>query len=191
MKHKKPEPLKDVPMFADQDITPDSKITLMKIKEENALYYRGLFVHKLGIVKAEVYVGVLVDGRLMGTAGFMLNKALRLTGDEVFESYAFSTPSKRYPALGRLLMMFLTCRDTRTFLMNCFPKNQFYQFNYFKTTCLSKYSKVKKNNGLMEIENRVREGNFFKIHYRTKFWNRSYADCVAVWQKEIEDGKKY
>lgn len=191
MKHKPPAPLKDVQMYNEEEIRPDSKIRIFKIKEENALYYRGLFVHKLGTVKAEVYVAVTVDGKLMGTAGFMLNKALRLTVDYVFESYAFSTPSARYPALGRLLMMFLTCRDTRRFLQNCFPKNQFYQFNSFKTTCLSKYNRVKKNNGLMEIEECIREGNFFKIHYATKFWDRSYADCIAIWLKEIADGKKY
>lgn len=185
------KPIPGMEIFTSGKITENSHIKIFSIKEEHALYYRDLFAHKLGVVKAETYVALTIDDRLFGTAGFMMSKALRLQVDYVFESYAFSSVHKDYPELGRLLMMCLTCEDTQKALYALYRKNQIYKLDRFKTTCLSKYRKVKKNNNLLQVTNRLKEGNFYKIDYETRFYiNRTYADCIKLWLQELAEGRK-
>jgi hypothetical protein len=189
MPYKNITPIKGMPMFTEGDITESSQVRIIPITEENALYYRDLYAHKLGATRAETYVGMIIDGKLFGTAGFMMRDALSMKCNYVFESYAFSTVNPKYPDLGRLLMMCLTSRQTRDFLYSQYPKNRIYRLDAFKTTCLSKYRKVKKNNGLMKIVERVKLANFYKISYFTDFWDRSYNDCVKVWLDELKNGR--
>lgn len=191
MKPKNLHPIKGMEMFTEGDVRPEAEIKIFQITEEEALYYRELYAHKLGTTKAEVYVGLTIDGKLFGTAGFMMSEAVRLMSNDVHESYAFSTINLKYPALGRLLMMCLTSNDCRKFLYSRYTKNRIYKLENFRTVCLSKYRKVKKNNNLLEVERREKLGAFYKLHYVTPFYDRTFSDCVKIWLQEIQDGKKY
>lgn len=52
------------PIFDDSEITDESKIEILEVDKETCLYYRDLFVHKLGTTKAECYYLMLIDGKL-------------------------------------------------------------------------------------------------------------------------------
>ena len=59
---------KKFPIYNDEEITEESKISILKVDRDTALYYRDLFVHKLGTTQAQQYYLFLIDGRVVITA---------------------------------------------------------------------------------------------------------------------------
>jgi len=179
--------IKGLLQFTAGKIKPDSKIRIFQMKEESALYYRDLWAHKLGSTKAELYLGLVIDGKLFGVVGFMLRTARALKSDAVLENFGFCSPHPDYWNLNRLLMYCLTCKDTQDFIYHTNRTNQIYKINQFRTTCLSKYRKVKLNNGILKIEKREKEGAFYKIMYYTEFYQRKFEDCIKLYLKELAE----
>lgn len=143
----------------DYKITENSKVTFKVVNEKVALYYRDLFAHRLGNTKAELYVLMFIDGYVFGTIGFHLAEARRMASDEMFEVFGFNAPLKNHKKANRLLMMCITTKQFKEFIYNSQKTNRFFEFKGFKTTCLSKYRKVKLNNGLLNIRDRTKEPN--------------------------------
>jgi len=60
-----------------------------------------------------------------------------------------------------------------------------------KTTCLSKYRKVKLNNGILPVtfREKLKKGQFadmYRIVYQVDWYDRTYADCINLYLKEQE-----
>ena len=140
------------PIFGEDDIiTPDSVIDWIPAKAENALYYRNLWLHKLGQTNAEEHAVWFIDGKLFAVCGFHCSDINRLRSSYIFENYGFTVSSKHYKNLCRLLMMCLTSMDTRRKIitrLKIASKNPLVEIKGLSTTCLSKYRKVKLNNGI-------------------------------------------
>ena len=181
-------------VFSEKDvISPDSKIHFKVATAENALYYRSVWTHRLGETVAELYLLWFIDGKLFSTTGFHLQDLFILRSDELFESFGFSVPHKKYPNINRLLMMCLTSGQFLREVQNTpsMQTNKIYVINGFKTTCLSKYRKIKLNNGLLEIAKCEKQPNgIYKILYRAPFRKKdSYAKCVNRYLEELERKK--
>jgi len=175
----------------DYQITEKTKISFKQASEGIALYYRDLWAHKLGSTKAESYFLMFLDGMAFGTIGFHLQECRSLKSDSIFEVYGFTAPLNKYLTANRLLMLAITTKQFRDFLYSqtC-KRNRIARMEEFKTTCLSKYRKVKLNNNLLTMRSREKMKNgMYKIVYVTPFYDRSYSDCVGIFLKELKNGK--
>lgn len=180
-------------VFTDKDeITENTKISFVKVEEEHALYYRDLWCHRLGNTKAETYFLGLLDGKVFATVGFHHSELFRLKSDRIFENYGFTIPSEKYPNINRLLMLAICCEEMKGILRNTASRvNRVYQMNGLKTTCLSKYRKVKSNNGLLRIikSEKMKDG-VYKLMYDTPFHKINFNECISIFLNESKSGVK-
>ncbi len=161
-------------------IRPDSKITFLQVDNDQASYYRDLWAHKLGSTAAESSFAMLIDGFIFGIAGFYLDKPMRLVTDSVREQFGFNVSLEQYPHANRLLMMAITTEHFRNILMGTVKTNRYFELNKFRTVCLSKYRKLKANNGLLKIVGREKlpDGRY-SIMYETEFWKRDLKQVIT------------
>jgi hypothetical protein len=178
---------------ASDELTPQSRITFQQTTEEHALYYRDLFAHKLGDVKAEMYILTCIDHKVFAVTGYALRKIFTMQEQHIGEVFGFNAPHPLYRNINRLLMMLITCRDfERTMQSLMMRKNRFYIVRGLKTTCLAKYRKVKLNNGILEIYNREKLPNdMYRIQYQTEWHDRTYADCVKIYLEELNGSSQH
>lgn len=178
---------KNVKIWSDEDeLKKDSTVRFVDVPQEIALYYRDLWAHKLGNTKAEHYFLILLDGKIFATVGFHTSELFRLKSDKVFENYGFSAPSKKYKKLNRLMMYLITCKEMGDVLHRTASKiNRIYDLRGLKTTCLSKYRKVKLNNGILRItkKEKMKDG-VYKLMYETDWHDRTFKDCVNLFLSE-------
>ena len=185
------KPYRKLHIFSDGDeLTPESRVRFIVIKEEQALYYRDLWAHRLGDTKAEVYVICLLDEKVFAVVGFH-GQALRLgMSTSVFESFGFGCPHSFYYNTTRLLMYFITTKEFGRWLhTHMSRRNRIYRMVGLKTTCLSKYRKVKLNNGILPVTHREKiikgpNTDMYRIVYEVPWYDRTYADCIKLYLDE-------
>lgn len=186
-----PLPIKIIPK--EYKITNTSKLEMISIKEENALYYRDLWAHKMGTTKAELYFMALIDGMAFGVTGIHLEKVRRLVSNDVFEVFGFDQPLDSHPNSHKLFMMMLTCMDFKRILENTSKVNRLAEIKGFRTVCITKYRKLKSSTGLLNIMSKEKLPNgMYKILYQTPFWKRSFNECLTYWieNEDISFGKE-
>jgi hypothetical protein len=94
--------------FGSRDeVRADSKFTLVPMKAEHALYYRNLWVHRLGVTAAKTYTGWFIDGKLAGVVGWHDDGLWHQKDPYIFEIFAISVPHEKN--LNRLLIYQLAC----------------------------------------------------------------------------------
>ena len=178
---------KNVPMWGIYDeLKPDTKVDFRSVPAEVALYYRDLWAHKLGNTKAEHYFLILLDKKVFATVGFHTSELFRLKSTRVFENYGFNATSHRHPRINRLMMLLITCKDMAETLRRAVSNvNRVYELKGLRTTCLSKYRKVKLNNGILKVEKSEKmPDGVYKIMYDTDFHDRTFSDCVTIYLEE-------
>lgn len=170
----------------DGEITENTRISFVQVNAEVALYYRDLFAHKLGNTKAEQYFLMLLDGEVFGTTGFMTRPVLSLQSSRVFENFGFNTPVEGHPRANRLLMWAITSQEFAEVVKRTMSKvNRFYTLDGLRTTCLSKYRKVKLNNGILEVEKREKlPSGLYKIMYDTDFRQEGFDEVMKRYLSE-------
>jgi hypothetical protein len=190
-------PYQRIRMFSDADeIAPGSVVRFFVVREEHALYYRDLLAHRLGDTAAEIYTLCTIDGKMFSVAGFHAQKLRIGQENHVAENFGFTVRLARYPDANRLLMYFITCREFAAFLnAHMTHKNRTYEMRGLKTTCLSKYRKVKLNNGILPVTSREKltKGAFtdmYRIVYQVDWYDRTYADCIALYLAEQRTKKE-
>ena len=172
----------------DDELHPESTVRFVTVEMPQALYYRELWAHRLGVTKSERYYLILIDGKVFGTVGFHASNLLRLKSDKIEETFGFSAPSRRYPNINRLLMYLITCRDMGAVLRRDLSKaNRFYTLTGLKTTCLAKYRHVKLNSGLLKLVSREKESNeLYKIRYECEFRDQSFQEALRAYLEEFK-----
>jgi hypothetical protein len=180
------------PVWTDQnEIRPDSTFQLVRISQENALYYRNLWIHRLGATTARTYTGWLIDGRIAGVVGWSDDKIWNGRETKIYESFGISAPSKRYPRLNRLMMMQLVSRPTCDQLMALFyDRNPMITIDGMKTTCLTAYRERRSNKDLFrELSCEKLPNDTYKLKYETEWHERDYAECLRLWIEETNAPK--
>ena len=181
------------PLFSDDDeITEDTRISFVTVPANVALYYRDLFAHKLWQTSGEHFFLMLLDGKVFATCAFMLSHMFRLQQDYVFENYGFNVSLEKYARANRLLMLAITCQEFGDLVHDQASRvNRYYYMKGLRTTCLSKYRKVKLNNGILTVEKRERmKDGMYKIMYQAEFRQETFADQVRRFlAEEVEFAK--
>lgn len=193
-KHVEAKPFKNAKLISNEDLplTRDTKVEFVTVSPQNALYYRDLFAHKLGTVKAEIHRLCLLNGKVFGVCGFHLEKLRGFKSNYIFETYGFNMPLSGDSTIHRVLMLFLTCRDFEKTIGTFSGRTRTFTAKGIRTTCLSKYRKVKSNNGLFEITFRERMPNgMYKIQYQTDWHEMTFADCITRYYEEKNGIKKF
>lgn len=181
------EPI-DAPIITDDhELTPDSTVAFVKIHKSNAMYYRDLWAHRLGGTDSETHWLMILDGYAAGIVGIHLFNAetARPTLDGkiwIEETYGFNAPSRRYPRLNRLLMMFIT---SRVFMRTVFCPSHLPLREPFGllTTCLTQHPELKINRGIMKLVSRERleDQGLFKLRYKAEWHNESFTEVLRRW----------
>jgi len=186
---------KKLRLFNDDDeLTEDSKIKFVKVSHETALYYRDLFAHRLGDVKAEIYYLMLIDNKVCSTVGFHTRDLFSLKTDRIFEVYGFSVHLKKYPRINRLMMMCITSQEFGNFLKRTLTgKNRIFDLKGMRTTCLTKYRKNRLNIGVLDLVSSDKLPNgMYRIMYDTDYKQRSFKDIIKLHLQEQEEmNQKY
>lgn len=173
----------------DGEITPDSKVSFVFTKREHGLYYRNLWLHRLGETQAEAYMLWFIDGKIFSTCGLHLADLRRGKSNYLFESFGFGVPHPKYPNLTRLLMLCLTSGEfeRKVIASKCLRKLPLNQVVGIKTTCLSRYRKVKLNNGILDVQFREKlpDSDMYRIMYVAPFRKDTFKDCVARYLGEM------
>lgn len=179
----KPKPHKLYPIYDDSEITQDTKIEFIQVDQATALYYRDLFVHKLGTTTAESFYLMLIDGKVNTALGLSLRDVFTQKTDYVGEVFGISKSSTRYKRLGKLFMFCLTSGDFQKFLMA--------KYNFgtrkprgIKTSSLTTYAEGKTDRSVMKLTFReqLKDGTY-RVIYQGDFRDDTYQDCIKRWLK--------
>ena len=184
----KDEDIKKFPIYNDEDITEDTEIKFVKVNRETALYYRDMFVHKLGTTNAEVFYLMLIDGKVNTAMGLFMRDVYTGKSDYIGEVFGISKSSDKYMRLGKLFMLCLTCRETKEMLAGQ------YRFGVhnprgIQTSSLTTFEEGKTDRSVMKLvfREKLKNGQF-RVIYRADFADRKYKECVSFWLKKW--GKK-
>lgn len=181
------------PIYNEEEITEDSKISFVKADRDTALYYRDLFVHKLGMTQAEQYYLFLIDGRVVTSFGLDLREVLTRKSEHINEVFGISKSSKRYKRLGKLFMFCLTSGDMKRYLMTQtrFGINEPVGV---QTTSITTYEEGKTDRSVMKLVHREKlKTGQFRLIYRADFRDDTFSDCVKHWLKNwghVRRGKR-
>ncbi len=178
-----------------------TKISIKFINRESALYYRSLWAHKLGNSNADDFGMICLDNYAFAVYGFNYADMRRFrlgVKDDLHLLFGFNPKINGYPRLNRLVMRIMTCREFKNIILNGpLRTNRLFNVGGVKTTCYSKYRKVKLNSGIFKVyaREKVKEGQAhqntnirtgYKISYRTDF---NKLDFKEVLKNALDSGE--
>jgi hypothetical protein len=175
------------PLYAEQEIRPDSQAGVVCVDKDTAVRYRDLLVHRLdGTTVSERYYLLTVDGRVTTVFGLHFRDQVTGKTDYCAETFGITITSQRYARLGKLFMLCLTSRDMLAFLLHTSPN--MLQRNPpagLQTSSPTVGHEGKADRGVMRLVSREpRPGGGFHLVYRTEWRDESWAQTVARWHRE-------
>jgi hypothetical protein len=171
-------------IYDDQEISADTVVRFLRVDQATALYYRDLFVHRLGSTQSHIYFLLTLDGRVTTSMG--LDDSLLMLGksDYLFETFGITKTSKRYSRLGKLFMLLLTSADMRRFVVKEMRSFHLKDIRGVQTTSITQHEEGKTDRSVMKIASRERlSDGQFRIVYRADFRNDTWQDCIMTWLK--------
>jgi len=173
--------VKKLPIYDDHEITPASKFQVIMVGLPTALYYRDLFVHRLGATTADRGFLLLVDGQVMTAFGIFIQDFLQFRVQYLPEMFGITRSSRRYHRLGKLFMLLLTSGEMKKRLCDIL-KLWLHEPKGIQTTSITVHEEGKTDRGALKIVSREKlEDGRFRIIYRGDFRDDSFADVVAGW----------
>lgn len=177
----KNKPHKLYPVYDDSDITPESKVEFVQVDEPTVMYYRDLFVHKLGTTTAEAFYLMLIDGKVVTALGLIMRDVFTMKSQYVSEVFGISKSSDKYKRLGKLFMLCLTSGDTANMLRAKY-KNGIFEIKGVKTSSLTTYAEGKTDRSVMHLIHREQlENGTYRVIYIGDFRDDTYSDCIKTW----------
>lgn len=168
-------------VYADQEITPDSELEFVEIDRPTAMYYRDLFVHRLGTTQSEWYLGMLVDGRLVTVLGLNRQRFMHFLSGYVKETFGISVTSQRYKRIGSLFMEALTTTSFRDW-MRLHGRYGIRKMLGIETTSLTRHEVSKIDRKMMRMVAKEQLPNgMWKLQYRADLREESFNDVLARW----------
>lgn len=168
-------------IYDDQEITKDSVISMMPVDEATALYYRDLFVHRLGSTSAEYYFLVLIDGRVVSVNGFNDQAINHGKSKYVSEVFQISKSSQRYARLAKLLMRCTTSGSFKNLLLRTRRSAQFRDIKGIRTTSITKHREGKIDRGVMKRVSVEAHPSGWKLIYQADFRDDTFTDNLHYW----------
>lgn len=182
-------------------ITDQSTLHAQKVDKITGDYYRDLWIHKLPGSVTEVYIGLFMDGAMMGIAGLHLAdyrrgktvKKNEKTLDQCASiTFAFTCPHDSYERLHKLTLMSIASswfwedvlKGDRTFELDGPPR-------HIKTTMLTNHPENKTARGIMTLDTREKQKDgSYKLTYSAPVAQRSRVATVAEWLKKYAEKTK-
>ena len=180
--------IRHFPIYNDEEITPETQVAFVQVDEHTCLYYRDLFVHRLGITKAEQYFLMLLDGRVVTALGlhlrdFHLNKASFT--DHIGEVFGITKTSRRYARLGKLFMLCLTSGDFKRLLLTIHTSMQFREPRGMRTSSITIHPEGKTDRSVMKLIYREEIGDGrYRLIYQADFRDDTWPETVQMWLRK-------
>jgi hypothetical protein len=175
--------VRKLPIYDDHEITAASKFHVLMVGLPTALYYRDLFVHRLGATTADRGFLLLVDGQVMTAFGIFIADFLRFRNKYLPEMFGITRSSKRYKRLGKLFMLLLTSGEMKKRLCDIL-KLWLHEPAGIQTTSITVHEEGKTDRSALKVVSREKlEDGRFRIIYRGDFRDDSFADVVGDWLK--------
>ncbi len=179
------KPARRFEVYDDQEITPQTKVQFIKMDQHTALYYRDLFVHRLGSTEAERYYLMLLDGRVVTALGLNDSFLLRGRSDHIWETFGISKTSNRYARLGKLFMLLLTSGDMKRYLLSTTRGYGLRNLKGIQTTSITQHEEGKTDRSVMKLVSREPLDNgCFRIVYRADFRDDTWKNCLELWLRK-------
>ena len=179
-----------LPIYDDHEITPASKFRVILVGLPTALYYRDLFVHRLGATTADRGFLLLVDGQVMTAFGIFIQDFLQFRTRYLPEMFGITRSSRRYKRLGKLFMLLLTSGEMKKRLCDIL-KLWLHEPAGIQTTSITVHEEGKTDRGALKVISREKlEDGRFRIVYRADFRDDSFADVVGEWLKKHGERKR-
>jgi hypothetical protein len=176
--------VKKLPIYDDHEITPASTFHVIMVGLPTALYYRDLFVHRLGATTADRGFLLLVDGQVMTAFGIFIQDFLQFRVQYLPEMFGITRSSRRYHRLGKLFMLLLTSGEMKKRLCDIL-KLWLHEPKGIQTTSITVHEEGKTDRGALKVVSRERlEDGRFRIIYPGDFRDDSFAEVVAAWLKK-------
>jgi hypothetical protein len=173
--------VRKLPIYDDHEITPASKFQVIMVGLPTALYYRDLFVHRLGATTADRGFLLLVDGQVMTAFGIFIQDFLQFRVQYLPEMFGITRSSKRYHRLGKLFMLLLTSGEMKKRLCDIL-KLWLHEPSGIQTTSITVHEEGKTDRGALKVISReTLDDGRFRIIYRGDFRDDRFADVVAGW----------
>lgn len=177
----KPVNHKEYYIYQDQKITKDTEIQIIKTDRDTALYYRDLFVHKLGSTNAESFWLMFIDGRLTTSFGLSMRDVFTQKSKYVGEVFGITKTSKRHKRLGKLFMMCLTTTEMKRIIEANYNLG-IRKIKGIKTTSITTHEEGKTDRGVMDLVHReILDTGQFRIIYQGEFRDESFDDVLNEW----------
>jgi hypothetical protein len=176
--------IRKLPIYDDHEITPASKFHVIMVGLPTALYYRDLFVHRLGATTADRGFLLLVDGQVMTAFGIFIQDFLQFRMQYLPEMFGITRSSRRYHRLGKLFMLLLTSGEMKKRLCDIL-KLWLHEPLGIQTTSITVHEEGKTDRSALKLVSREKlaDGRF-RIIYRGDFRGDSFADVVSDWLKK-------
>lgn len=178
-----PEPLNVSVIPPDYEIRPDARIEVAHIADKHASYYKGMWVHRLGVRHGEGNAALFIDGYLAGVWGYSDSPIVRHQGeawrDHVMLVYAAAPPHQ--DRLARLVTMISLCRSS---IATVVTPVILAQVNGVFTSEFTRYPEQKANRGIMKLVRRDQDGDRFRLIYAAPVTEKAYGEVLADWRKK-------
>src|SRR2546425_5921806 len=176
--------IRKLAIYDDHEITPASKFRVTLVGLPTALYYRDLFVHRLGATTADRGFLLLVDGQVMTAFGIFAQDFLQFRTRYLPEMFGITRSSKRYHRLGKLFMLLLTSGEMKKRLCDIL-KLWRHEPRGIQTTSITVHEEGKTERGALKVVSReTLDDRRFRIIYGGDFRNDSFAHVVSGWLKK-------
>lgn len=176
-------PARRLPIFDDTcELTENSVISFMDVDKNTGLYYRDLFVHRLGQTRAEKYLLMLIDGRVVTSCGLLLRDVILGKTSHLAEVYGISVTSARYARLGKLFMLALTSDDFKKWALSEMPQMQMSDLQGVQTASPTLHHEGKTDRGVLKLVRRIALPNGgFQLLYRGNFRDDTFGEVMKNW----------
>jgi hypothetical protein len=182
--------IRKLPIYDDHEITPASKFRVLMVGLPTALYYRDLFVHRLGATTAARGFLLLVDGQVMTAFGIFIQDFLQFRTQYLPEMFGITRSSRRYHRLGKLFMLLLTSGEMKKRLCDVL-RLWLHEPSGIQTTSITVHEEGKTDRGALKVVSReTLDDGRFRIIYRGDFRDDSFADVVADWLKKHRERRR-
>lgn len=169
------------PVYNDEEITENSVVQVVKVDRDTALYYRDLFVHKLGSTTAERFFLLLIDGRVVSAFGISFRDLLLGRSEYVGEAFGITKTSQRYKMLGKLFMLCLTSGEMKRIFMSLF-RLWLKEPRGIRTTSITTHPEGKTDRSVMKLVHRERlPTGPYRLIYQADFRDDTFQDCLRRW----------
>lgn len=171
----------------DHEITENSKLEIHITKGEHALYYRNLWVHRLGVTGAEAYGYMTIDGKIFHVFGLLLAPLMAMQSPFIFEGFGIARKTKKYDRLNRLAIYALSCTDMQDWVRaNVVPDNNpLFDPIGIRSRSFVRGRKDKSSHGILKLVDKKKLGDGkYTLFYEQKWHDRTWQECLNLWLQE-------